>query len=109
MNKFTALKITTQRLERKTFTNYPLFQRAFSYFFHTEVKTFTHELSQNMNNLEKHLSNEILHDKDFKSALSVIKVQFDKFIHLEMLKSSNYDSNAQEARQDFKDYTQMNA
>nr|GFD23442.1 hypothetical protein [Tanacetum cinerariifolium] len=47
--------------------------------------------------------------KDSKSALSVIKVQFDKFIHSEMLKSSNYDSNAREARQDFKDYTLMKA
>ncbi|GJY26899.1 hypothetical protein Tco_0401625, partial [Tanacetum coccineum] len=62
-----------------------------------------------MNNLEKQLNNEILHEKDSKSALSVIKVQFDKFIHSEMLKSSNYDSNAREARQDFKDYTQMEA
>ncbi|GKD44139.1 hypothetical protein Tco_1268784 [Tanacetum coccineum] len=53
----------------------------------------------------KQLNNEILHEKDSKSALSVIKVQFDKFIHSEMLKSSNYDSNAREARQDFKDYT----
>ncbi|GKD33062.1 hypothetical protein Tco_1248571, partial [Tanacetum coccineum] len=62
-----------------------------------------------MNNLEKQLNNEIPHEKDSKSALSLIKVQFDKFIHLEMLKSSNYDSNAREARHDFKDYTQMEA
>ncbi|GJZ89661.1 hypothetical protein Tco_0661443 [Tanacetum coccineum] len=62
-----------------------------------------------MSNLEKQLNNEIPHEKDSKSALSVIKVQFDNFIHLEMLKSSNYDSNAREARQDFKDYTQMEA
>ncbi|GKC84280.1 hypothetical protein Tco_1139997, partial [Tanacetum coccineum] len=48
-------------------------------------------------------------NEDSKSALSMIKVQFDKFIHSEMLKSSNYDSNAREARQDFKDYTQMEA
>ncbi|GJS25515.1 hypothetical protein Tco_0454147, partial [Tanacetum coccineum] len=38
-----------------------------------------------------------------------IKVQFDKFIHSKVLKSSSYDSNAREARQDFKDYTQMEA
>ncbi|GJU67330.1 hypothetical protein Tco_1253589 [Tanacetum coccineum] len=42
-----------------------------------------------MNNLEKKLNNEILHEKDSKSALSVIKVQFDKFIHSEMPKSRN--------------------
>nr|GEV05206.1 hypothetical protein [Tanacetum cinerariifolium] len=73
------------------------------------LRTFKYEISQNVNNLEKQLNNEILHGKDSKSALSVIKVQFDKFIHSEMLKSSNSDSNAQEARQDFKDCTQMEA
>nr|GEY20924.1 hypothetical protein [Tanacetum cinerariifolium]GEY20964.1 hypothetical protein [Tanacetum cinerariifolium]GEY35754.1 hypothetical protein [Tanacetum cinerariifolium] len=109
LNKFNALKTTTQRLERRTFTNCPLFQREFSYLFHTNVITFKYELSQNMNNLEKKLNNEILHEKDFKSALSVIKVQFDKFIHSEMLVSSNYDSDAREARQDFKNYTQIEA
>nr|GEW74669.1 hypothetical protein [Tanacetum cinerariifolium] len=62
-----------------------------------------------MNKLEKQLNNEILHEKDSKSAISVIKVHFDKFIHSEMLKSSNYDSNAREARQDFKDHIQMGA
>ncbi|GJZ03898.1 hypothetical protein Tco_0537173 [Tanacetum coccineum] len=87
LNKFNALKTTTQRLER----------------------TFKYGLSQNINNLEKQLNYEILHEKDSKSALSVIKVQFDKFIHSEMPKSSNYDSNAREARKDFKDYTQIEA
>ncbi|GJZ73139.1 hypothetical protein Tco_0637285 [Tanacetum coccineum] len=109
LNKFNALKTTTQHLKRQTFTNCPLFQQAFSHLFHTNVRTFKYELSQNMNNLEKQLNNEILHEKDSKSALSVIKVQFDKFIHSEMLKSSNYDSDAREARQDFKDYTQIEA
>ncbi|GJS61068.1 hypothetical protein Tco_0655852 [Tanacetum coccineum] len=56
-----------------------------------------------MNNLEKNSK------KNSKSALSVIKVQFDKFIHSEMLNSSNYDSDAREARQDFKNYTQIEA
>ncbi|GJU21246.1 hypothetical protein Tco_1154588, partial [Tanacetum coccineum] len=109
VNKLNALKTTTQRLERQTFTHSLLFERAFSRLFSNDVRTFKYELSQNMNNLEKQLNNEILHEKDSKSALSMIKVQFDKFIHLEMLKSYNYDSNAREARQDFKDYTQMEA
>nr|GEZ80226.1 hypothetical protein [Tanacetum cinerariifolium] len=109
LNKFDALKTTTQRIKRQTFTNFPSFQRAFSNLFYTDVRTFKFELSQNMNNLENQLNSEILHEKDSKSALSVIKVQFDKFIHSEMLKSSNYDSNAREARQDFKDYTLMKA
>ncbi|GJR33980.1 hypothetical protein Tco_1209664 [Tanacetum coccineum] len=82
MDKFNALKTTTQRLERQAFTNCPSFKRAFSHLFHTDVRTFKYELSQNMNNLEKQLNNEILHEKDSKSALT---------------------------RQDFKDYTQMEA
>ncbi|GJS44160.1 hypothetical protein Tco_0569203 [Tanacetum coccineum] len=109
MNKFIAFKIATQCLERQTFIDCPLFQRAFPHLFHTDIRTFKYALSQNMNNLEKQLNNEILHEKDSKSALSVIKVQFDKFIHSKMLKSSNYDSDAREARQDFKDYTRMEA
>ncbi|GJX88199.1 hypothetical protein Tco_0340213 [Tanacetum coccineum] len=66
-----------------------------------------------MNNLEKQLNNEILHEKDSKSALSVINVQFDKFIHSDVLKpfdpyssSSSYD---RKVRENFKDYTQMEA
>ncbi|GKB84063.1 hypothetical protein Tco_0956335 [Tanacetum coccineum] len=82
MNKFIALKTTTQRLKRKTFTNFPLFQRAFSYLFHTD---------------------------DSKSDPSVIKVQFHKFIHSKVLEPSNYNSYDLETRQDFKDYTNMEA
>ncbi|GKD50601.1 hypothetical protein Tco_1279577 [Tanacetum coccineum] len=107
MNKLNALKTTTQRLERQTFTHSLLFERSFSRLFSNDVRTFKYELSQNMNNLEKQLNNEIFHEKDSKSSLSMIKVQFDKFIDSEMLKSSSYDSNAREPRQDFKDYTQM--
>nr|GEV59679.1 hypothetical protein [Tanacetum cinerariifolium] len=40
LNKFNALKTTTQRLKRQTFTNCLLFQRAFSHLFHTDVRTF---------------------------------------------------------------------
>ncbi|GJU43068.1 hypothetical protein Tco_1200334 [Tanacetum coccineum] len=70
MNKLNALKTTTQRLERQTFTHSLLFERAFSRLFSNDVRTFKYELSQNMNNLEKQLNNEILHEKDSKSALS---------------------------------------
>ncbi|GJX57160.1 hypothetical protein Tco_0287057 [Tanacetum coccineum] len=108
MNKLNALKTTTLRLERQTFTHSLLFERAFSRLFSNDVRTFKYELSQNMNNLEKQLNNEI-HEKDSNSSLSVMKVQFDKFIHSKILKSSNYDSNAREAMQDFKDYTQIEA
>ncbi|GJW93459.1 hypothetical protein Tco_0173131 [Tanacetum coccineum] len=44
-----------------------------------------------MNNLEKQFNKETLHEKDSKSDISVIKVQFDKFLYLEELKPSNYD------------------
>ncbi|GJV75582.1 hypothetical protein Tco_1507166 [Tanacetum coccineum] len=74
VNTFNKLKTTTQRLKRQTFTNFPSFQRAFSHLFHTDVRTFKYELSQNMTILQKQLNNEILHENDSKSALSVIKV-----------------------------------
>ncbi|GKA46374.1 hypothetical protein Tco_0739257 [Tanacetum coccineum] len=103
MNKFNALKTTTQRLERKTFTNCPLFQQVFSSLFNKDVRTFKFELAHNMNNLEKKLNKEILHEKDSKSDLSVIKVPFDKFLYSEAVKPSNYDGRHE--RENFKDYT----
>ncbi|GJW16986.1 hypothetical protein Tco_0024422 [Tanacetum coccineum] len=113
LNTFNALRTTTQRLEMQTFTYCSSLQQAFAHLFHTDVRTFKYELSQNMNNLEKQLNNEILHEKDSKSALSMIKVQFDKFIHSDVLKpfdpyssSASYD---REVRNNFKDYTQMEA
>ncbi|GKA94269.1 hypothetical protein Tco_0816307, partial [Tanacetum coccineum] len=113
LNTFNALRTTTQRLERQTFTYWSSFQQAFAHHFHTDVRTFKYELSQNMNNLEKQLNNEILHEKDSKSALSMIKVQFDKFIHSDILKPFDpYSSSAlydREVRNNFKDYTQMEA
>nr|GEV43936.1 hypothetical protein [Tanacetum cinerariifolium] len=113
LNKFNALKTTTQRLERKTFTYGSLFQQAFAHLFHTDVRTFKYELSQNTNNLENKLNKEILHEKDSKSALSVIKVQFDKFIHFDVLKPfdpySSFAAYDREVRKNFKEYTQMEA
>ncbi|GKE60762.1 hypothetical protein Tco_1511129, partial [Tanacetum coccineum] len=100
LNTFNALTKTTQRLERQTFTNCPSFHQAFAHVFHTDVRTFKFELSQNMNNLEKQLNNEILHEKDSKFALSVIKVQFNKFIHSDMLKPIDpYSSSASHDRE----------
>ncbi|GJV83758.1 hypothetical protein Tco_1523656 [Tanacetum coccineum] len=54
-------------------------------------KTATQHLERQIN-LERQLNKETLHEKDSKSDLSVIKVQFDKFIHSEVLKPSNYNS-----------------
>nr|GEY92586.1 hypothetical protein [Tanacetum cinerariifolium] len=102
-----------RKTRRVTFTFGSLFQQAFAHLFHTDVRTFKYDLSQNINNLEKQLNNEILHKKDSKSALIVIKVQFDKFIHFDVLKPfdpySNSASYDLEVRKNFKEYTQMKA
>nr|GFC66138.1 hypothetical protein [Tanacetum cinerariifolium] len=107
LNEFNALKSTTQRLERKTFPNFLLFQQAFSSLFSNDVRTFKFELFNNMNNLEKQLNKETFHEKDSKFDLRVIKVQFDKFLHSDELKPSNYDGRY--VRENFKDYTRMEA
>ncbi|GJT03662.1 hypothetical protein Tco_0838124 [Tanacetum coccineum] len=51
-----------------------------------ELETFKFQLSQHMNNLETQLNAEILHEMDSKSALSVIKEQFKRFINSDLLK-----------------------
>ncbi|GKD01886.1 hypothetical protein Tco_1172160 [Tanacetum coccineum] len=62
-----------------------------------------------MQNLERELNKETLHEKDSNSGLSMIKVQFDNFIHSRVLKLSNYNSHALQITQDFKAYTNMEA
>ncbi|GJV48379.1 hypothetical protein Tco_1438591 [Tanacetum coccineum] len=69
LNKLNALKSTTQLLERQTFTNCPLFQRAFAQPFNDDLRTFKFQLSQHMNNLETQLKAETVHEIDSKSAL----------------------------------------
>ncbi|GJX73602.1 hypothetical protein Tco_0312197 [Tanacetum coccineum] len=64
-------------------------------------------LFHNMDNLEKLLNKELLHEKDSKCALSVIKVKCDKFLHSKVLKPSNYDGH--QIREIFKEYTRMEA
>ncbi|GJV76158.1 hypothetical protein Tco_1507742 [Tanacetum coccineum] len=98
MNKFNALKTTTQHLERKTFPNCLLFQQEFPRLFGTDVKTFKYELKHNMENLETQLNKETLHEKDSKKVLGMLKTQFQKFFHSKLLKTSNYEYEAREAR-----------
>nr|GEW06515.1 hypothetical protein [Tanacetum cinerariifolium] len=62
-----------------------------------------------MQNLERQLNKETLHDKDSNSDLRVIKVQFDQFIHSKVLELSNYNLNALEITHDFKAYTNIEA
>nr|GEV04709.1 reverse transcriptase domain, reverse transcriptase zinc-binding domain protein [Tanacetum cinerariifolium] len=63
----------------------------FGHLYGEEFSTFKSKLFHNMDNLEKLLNKELLHEKDSKSTLSVTKVQYDKFLHSEVLKQSNYD------------------
>ncbi|GKC53851.1 hypothetical protein Tco_1076596 [Tanacetum coccineum] len=51
--------------------------------------------------------NHVGEKKDSKSTVKVNNAQFQKFIHSEVLKSSNYDSDSREVRKDFKQYTHM--
>ncbi|GJX42950.1 hypothetical protein Tco_0259626 [Tanacetum coccineum] len=60
-----------------------------------------------MNNLEKQLNKETLHEKDSKSDLIVIKVQFDKFLHSEEVHPLNYDG--RHVRENFTQYTHVEA
>ncbi|GJR80430.1 hypothetical protein Tco_0151215 [Tanacetum coccineum] len=113
LNKLNALKSTTQLLERQTFSGCPLYQQAFAQLFGDGVRTFKFQLSQHMNNLETLLNAETLHEMDSKSALSVIKVQFERFINSDLLKPldiySRSFSSDREVRENFRDYTKMTA
>ncbi|GJV87366.1 hypothetical protein Tco_1531304 [Tanacetum coccineum] len=75
--------------------------------------TFKFKLSQHMNNLETLLNAETLHEMDSKSALSVIKVQFERFINSDLLKPldiySRSFSSDREVIEIFRDYTKMTA
>ncbi|GJW74491.1 hypothetical protein Tco_0133861, partial [Tanacetum coccineum] len=88
---------------------YYTFRDAFHRLFEADERTFRSVLSQNIQNLERQLNKETLHEKDSNSDLRVIKVQFDKFIHSKVLEPSNYNSYDLETRRDFKEYTHMEA
>ncbi|GJW36898.1 hypothetical protein Tco_0059818 [Tanacetum coccineum] len=113
LNKLNALKSTTQLLERQTFSGCILYQQAFAQLFGDSVRTFKFQLSQHMNNLETLLNAETLHEMDSKSALSVIKVQFERFINSDLLKPldiySRSFSSDREVSENFRDYTKMTA
>ncbi|GJW51594.1 hypothetical protein Tco_0092945 [Tanacetum coccineum] len=109
LNKLNALKSTTQLLEQQSI----LYQQAFAQLFGDSFRTFTFQLSQHMNNLETLLNAETLHEMDSKSALSVIKVQFERFINSDLLKPldiySRSFSSDREVIETFRDYTTMTA
>ncbi|GJX31567.1 hypothetical protein Tco_0241422 [Tanacetum coccineum] len=69
LNELKALKSTTQLLDIQSMW----YQEAFARLFGDSFRTFEFQLSQHMNNLETLLNAETLHERDSKSALSVIK------------------------------------
>ncbi|GKA62789.1 hypothetical protein Tco_0762308 [Tanacetum coccineum] len=109
LNKLNALQTTIQHLSSSNHSMYYEFRDAFHRLFEADERTFKDVLSRNMQNLERQLNKETLHEKDSNSGLSMIKVQFDNFIHSRVLELSNSNSHALEITQDFKAYTNMEA
>ncbi|GJY60104.1 reverse transcriptase domain-containing protein [Tanacetum coccineum] len=109
LNKLNALKTTIQHLSSSNSLMYYEFREAFYRLFNADVGTFKDVLSRNIQNLERKLNKETLHEKDSNSGLSMIKVQFDNFIHSRVLELSNSNSHALEITQDFKAYTNIEA
>ncbi|GKD02697.1 hypothetical protein Tco_1177671 [Tanacetum coccineum] len=109
INKINALKTTIQHLLNHDFPMNFGFKRAFYRLFGEDDRTFKFELTHNMKNLETQLNKETLHEQDSKSTFRMLNAQFQKFIHSEVLKTSNYEHDAREAREDFKQYTHIRA
>nr|GEW23506.1 hypothetical protein [Tanacetum cinerariifolium] len=109
LNKLNALQSTIQHLSSSNYSMYNKFRDAFHRLFEANERTFKTVLSRNMQNLERQLNKETLHEKDSNSDLRVIKVQFEPFIHSKLLEPSNYNLYDLETRRDFKEYTQMKA
>ncbi|GJU45673.1 hypothetical protein Tco_1202939 [Tanacetum coccineum] len=65
------------------------FQYVFGRLCGEEFNTFKSTLSNNMDNIDKQLNKEILHKKDSKSALSVIKIQECKMQEVRALDASS--------------------
>ncbi|GKE02596.1 hypothetical protein Tco_1390579 [Tanacetum coccineum] len=70
LNKLNALKTTTQHLSSSNSSMYYKFREAFHRLFNADVRTFKDVLSQNMQNLERQLNKETLHEKDSNSGLT---------------------------------------
>nr|GEU36795.1 transposase, Ptta/En/Spm, transposase, Tnp1/En/Spm-like protein [Tanacetum cinerariifolium] len=68
-----------------------------------EFNTFKCTLVHNRDNLAKKLNTEVIHEKNSKSALRVIKVQFHKFLQSEVLKPLNHKG--EHIRKIFIEYT----
>ena len=109
LNKLNALKTTIQHLSSSNHSMYYEFREAFYRLFEANEGTFKSELSLNMQNLEKQLNKETLHEKNSNSDLHAIKVQFHNFIHSKLFEMSEYNTDAREIIQDLNAYTTMEA
>ncbi|GJY41031.1 protein DGS1, mitochondrial [Tanacetum coccineum] len=92
MNSFKAQKTIFQLLSKLDLCGSNIdhgFKRILIRLFGEEHSTFKDTIFHNMDNLDKQLNKETLHEKDSKSILSVLTTQFEKFFHLELLKPSN--------------------
>ncbi|GJZ72795.1 hypothetical protein Tco_0636941, partial [Tanacetum coccineum] len=69
LNKLNALKTTIQHLSSSNSSMYYEFREAFHRLFNADVGTFKDVLSRNMQNLERQLNKETLHEKDSNSGL----------------------------------------
>ncbi|GJT39582.1 hypothetical protein Tco_0939447 [Tanacetum coccineum] len=70
LNKLNALQTTIQHLSSSNYSRYNEFRDAFHRLFKANERTFKDVLSQNMQNLERQLNKETLHEKDSNSSLN---------------------------------------
>ncbi|GJT05979.1 hypothetical protein Tco_0840441 [Tanacetum coccineum] len=111
LNKLNALKSTTQLLKNQSIWYQQAFARLFGDRFQ-EPSSFSY-LNTRIYFETSLLNAETLHEMDSKSALSVIKVQFERFINSDLLKPldiySRSFSSDREVIEIFRDYTKMTA
>nr|GFA52881.1 hypothetical protein [Tanacetum cinerariifolium] len=69
LNKLNALQTTIQHLSSSNYSMYNKFRDAFHRLFEVDERTFKSVLSRNMQNLERQLNKETLHEKNSNSDL----------------------------------------
>nr|GEU39484.1 hypothetical protein [Tanacetum cinerariifolium] len=78
LNKLNALQSTIQHLSSSNYSMYNKFRDAFHRLFEADERTFKTVLSRNMQNLERKLNKEKLHEKDLNSDLQSVKKSIDE-------------------------------
>ncbi|GJZ65312.1 hypothetical protein Tco_0622008 [Tanacetum coccineum] len=109
MNGFRALYSTFKLLAGKYISTWFVdgFEDAFIQLCGEKVGTFIRMFSQNMDNLEKKLTKETLHENDCKTTLTKLKTMFTKVFKSELINPSNFYSSY--SIKQFKIYTGMEA